>query len=661
MKRMITGNQAIAYGALAAGVDVVAGYPGTPSSEALTELLHFTANNKPAPYVEWSVNEKVAFEIAAGAAWAGKRALATMKMSGANVAADSILSLAYSGTRGGLVIYIADDPGAEAGMPEQDTRVFAQWAGLPVLDVSSPQAAYNMCRFAFDLSEQTELPVILRSVTSVAHAQTLVEAEYNYQQREIEPDFIRDITRFTKAGSAICLNQHAALLTRLEKAGKLISERGINRLVRGRGNLFAVSAGAVNPVLQEFLSEEKATDEDVASGGQVAAGGQITAKGQAAGQISVLYLESTYPLDQHMVGQVLDQAERVVIFEELEPVVEMLIRSEAGKRGFKGTIIGKMDGVLPRVGKYSRREILSGLALLKATAEGEGDGAAGGQVAAGSKATGQDVAKGQAAGQISVKHPITFCIGCPHRGTYMALNRALKKTKLGQKETIVTGDIGCTILGMNPPFDSCWTEVSMGSSIGLAQGFVRAGIEKPVVATIGDSTFFHAGIPPLINAVQHRSNLLLIILDNGWTSMTGFQVNPGTEDRFQDKGSRAVDISRIVKALGVDDLQTIYPFDQEEAVEVISRALLTEGVRVLISKEECALTKGRREPSRFIYEIDPEKCTFCRSCLRETGCPALSMQGPDEKKVMSIDPELCTGCGLCWTCCRFDAIHKKGR
>jgi len=242
----------------------------------------------------------------------------------------------------------------------------------------------------------------------------------------------------------------------------------------------------------------------------------------------------------------------------------------------------------------------------------------------------------------------------------MALNHALRKTGLGQKKTLVTGDIGCTILGMNPPFNSCWTEISMGSSIGTAQGFSRAGIRKPVVAAIGDSTFFHGGIPQLINAVQHRTELLLIILDNGWTSMTGFQVNPGTEEAFQGGNSRRVEIEKIVEAIGVDMLTVMNPFHQEKAVETLSAALISEGVRVVISKAECALTRMRREPVRFKYVIDPEKCTFCRACILQTGCPALSVKELEESRVVEIDWNSCTGCSLCYSTCRFDAIHPKG-
>jgi indolepyruvate ferredoxin oxidoreductase alpha subunit len=334
-----------------------------------------------------------------------------------------------------------------------------------------------------------------------------------------------------------------------------------------------------------------------------------------------------------------------------------MVRSEASIQSWNGEIIGKLDGKLPRVGKYTQQVIQKGLDLLHDGREQE----------YGKPRTQPAKLRRTPADTPPMEHPVTFCAGCPHRGTYLALNRALRATKLGKEKTIVTGDIGCTILGMNPPFDSCWTEVSMGSSIGFAQGFVRAGCEKPVVATIGDSTFFHAGIQPLINAVQHQTDILLIILDNGWTSMTGFQGNPGTDEELQPPGFRRVDIVQVVRSLNVDVVETVQPFGQEEAVETMSRLLLMEGVRVLVSQEECALVRLRRKPRDMYYTIDPETCTFCRACVRETGCPALEPvpaggsdttgNGKKSKGLMSIDPEGCSGCGLCVTCCKFNAIR----
>ena len=352
MKRPIIGNQAVAYGTLAAGIDVAAGYPGTPSSEALNELLRFSQKNNPTPYVEWSVNEKVAFELATGAAWAGKRALATMKMSGANVAADSILSVAYSGTKGGLVIYIADDPGAEAGMPEQDTRLFAQWAGLPVLEPADPARTYELTRYAFELSEACELPVILRSVTSVAHAKQEVEGEYTYKALKRKADFEKNIFRFTKAGAVICMDQHRDLLERLKVAERSAGEAGINRFREADGGeLFVVAAGALIPYVRESLS-----------------GGDHRG-------LSTLFLESVFPLDTELAARMFEKAERILVLEELEPFVEMQLRSEASRLGWNGTILGKLDQLFPRVGKYSQEIIGRGLSML---VEGGEEGSAAG-------------------------------------------------------------------------------------------------------------------------------------------------------------------------------------------------------------------------------------------------------------------------------------------
>ena len=623
MSRLLSGNQAIAYAALEEGVALVTGYPGTPSTEALTEIAELARRGEPAPYVEWSVNEKVAFELAAAAAWAGKRALVTMKMSGANVALDAIVGVAHSGVNGGLVLYVADDPGVEAGMPEQDSRLLAQLCGLPLLDPSDPASAYRLTRYAFDLSERTGLPVFLRSVTSVAHARSAVDSTMRWRPQERPAVFQRDISRYTKAGSAICLEQHRQNLARLARAEAAFRDDGINTLSLGDGRTGVIGAGVVNAFLAEALEEREAAGRAVPSS---------------------LYLEAVLPLEEGKAGELMASCRSVAVFEELEPVVERELRGLANRLGWQGRIVGKLDGVLPRVGRYTRSEILAGLAAL----EGQPVSAT---VAAVSEPP-------------AVKHPITFCAGCPHRGTYLALNRALKALKLPKEEVVVTGDIGCTILGMNAPISSCWTELAMGSSLGLAQGFQRAGLKGPLVATIGDSTFFHAGLPALVNAVQHATPLVLVILDNGWTSMTGFQPNPGTAAELQPEGSRRVSIEAVVRSLGVDFLERLDPFDQPAAIEVMKRALQAAGVRVVLAQRECALTLARRVREKELYRVDPAKCTFCRACLRETGCPALVMQpaaagsGEEGKGHMSIDEELCTGCGLCATCCKFDAIHE---
>ncbi|MFO7849423.1 MAG: thiamine pyrophosphate-dependent enzyme, partial [Spirochaetia bacterium] len=558
---------------------------------------------------------------------------------GANVALDSLISIAYSGTRGGLVIYIADDPGAEAGMPEQDTRILSLFTNLPVLEPSNPRRAYELSRFAFELSEKTELPVILRSVTTVAHAVERFEVDTSYHPIEREADFFRDIRRFTKAGAEICIEQHRNLLERNERVHELIRDAGIHKAtVAGTDtqhgatkhqDLGVISAGAVNQQLEELRTGYPG--------------------------ISTLEIEAVNPLDENIILKALEDKRKILVLEELEPVLESQIRSIAERTNWNGTIIGKLDGNLPRIGRYSAEIVQLGLDIL--TGEGPAMAAASASTSGDTSSSSGDTSAPEELPK--VKHTITFCEGCPHRGTYLALNRALKKTKLGTKKTVVTGDIGCTILGMNPPFNSCWTEVSMGSSIGFAQGFARGGVRKPLIATIGDSTFFHAGIPPLINAVQHGTDMLLIILDNGWTSMTGFQVNPGTEVDFQNMGGKRVDISSLVRSLGVDMCTNIKPFDQEAAVETLSEALTAEGVRVVIAEEECALTRLRREPVKTVYSVDPDTCTFCKVCIRETGCPALYVDNSGEKPHTSINPYTCTGCALCYSACTFGAISPK--
>jgi indolepyruvate ferredoxin oxidoreductase alpha subunit len=536
-----------------------------------------------------------------------------------------LIGVAHSGVNGGLVVYVAYDPGVEAGMPEQDSRLLAQFCGLPLLDPVDPASAYRLTRYAFGLSERTGLPVLLRSVTSVAHARSPVDSTRRWRPLDRPASFSRDISRYTKAGSAICLAQHRENLARLAMAEEAFRSDGINVLSpggpAGGDRLGVIGAGAVIAGLAEALEEREAAGQTVPAG---------------------LFLEGVLPLEEGKVRELLASCGSLTVFEELEPVVEREVRGLATRLGWQGRILGKMDGVLPRVGRYTRREILTGLAAL--------DGKA---------TTATSAATPEAP---PVKHPITFCAGCPHRGTYLALNRALKALKLPKEEVVVTGDIGCTILGMNAPLSSCWTELAMGSSLGLAQGFQRAGVKGPLVATIGDSTFFHAGLPALVNAVQHDTPLVLVILDNGWTSMTGFQANPGTAPALQAAGSRRVSIEAVVRAMGVDFLERMDPFDQPAAIEVMKRALAAQGVRVVLAEQECALTVARREPERELYRIDPAKCTFCRACLRETGCPALNMtrSGETGKEHMAIDEELCTGCGLCATCCKFDAIHEVG-
>jgi indolepyruvate ferredoxin oxidoreductase alpha subunit len=647
MKRILTGNDAVALGALHAGVRVVTGYPGTPSTEALASLL---ARDLPGCHVEWSTNEKVAFEIAAGAAWAGRRALATMKMSGLNVAYDAVISIAYSGTNGGLVVYVADDPGVSAGMPEQDTRGFALMADTPMLEPSSVEEAYRLTQTAFELSEAIGGLVFLRLTTAVALTHALVYLEETPElslpgdailKRDIAPGeasvggagvaesgaaiLERNIAKYTKAGAAICLNQHQALLARLEAARGFLHERGLHSLHLGKkGGLGIAVVGAPAAYVDEALA----------------------AAGIAGSEVSILRAASTIPFPTDEVETLLRHCDSVLVLEELEAHFERHVLIDARRVGFAGRIVGKLDGTLSRSGEYGLDEIASGL------------------VACGMWHVGNHGSRQPTSHEPQAEpapRPITVCSGCPHRGTYMAIEAAIKRAGYKKDEVMVTGDIGCTILGMNPPFDLLWNEVSMGSSVSLAQGYVHAGIKTPVIATIGDSTFFHGGIPGVLNAVQHRVPLVIVVMDNGWTGMTGMQVNPGTAESEQ-KGGRRIDLAQLIPALGVDRFAIADPYDLAGTTALLTDFLREpSGVRVLLARRECAIQARRRGFTAGVIRLDAAKCVLCRRCLKVTGCPALgcSAAGSAVKERITVDQSLCNGCALCVAVCPTGALVRS--
>jgi len=611
-RRILTGNRAVALGSLSAGVKVVTGYPGTPSTGCLTHLL---AMDLPERHVEWSTNEKVAFEIAAGAAWAGHRAMCTTKMSGVNVAYDALISIAYSGTNGGLVIYVADDPGVSAGMAEQDSRGFARMSHLPMLEPATPAETYDLVRTAFELSEAVGSPVFLRLTTAVSLSHAVVEVDEPIPPREIEPILEKDVARYTKAGAAICQQQHRDLLERLERAGAWVYERKLNQLeLAGEpGGLGIVASGAVRAYLPEVF-QEFSTDA-----------------------VSVLRAVTTIPFPWEETKRLLEHCGTILVLEELEPYVERAVHVAAQRLGFDGPIVGKLDGTLSPIGEYGEAAVRRGLEVAMSSANAAG---------AEPSETVQQFDK------LATPRPITVCAGCPHRGTYLAIEAAIEKAGYAKDDVMVTGDIGCTILGMNPPFDLLWNEVSMGSSVGLAQGYVHAGLKTPVIATIGDSTFFHGGIPGLINAIQHRVPLTLVVMDNGWTAMTGMQVNPGTDEAFQERGRR-IDLERAIRGLGVERLFVVDPYDLTETTNTLAECLKhSADVSVVLARRECAIQAARRGVRHGTTTVDPETCVLCKQCLRVTGCPALSLG----ESSIQIDSSLCNGCGLCVSFCPTSAL-----
>jgi indolepyruvate ferredoxin oxidoreductase alpha subunit len=620
--KLMTGNEALALGALHAGIKVAAGYPGTPSSGALESLLLL---NPPDVHVEWSTNEKVAFEIALGAAWAGHRALCTMKMSGLNVAYDSLISAAYSGIVGGLVIYVADDPGVSAGMAEQDSRGFALMSDLPMIEPTSAAEAYQLVQTAFEISERTSTPVFVRLVTSTSSSFAPVQIRDDYAgPLDRQPVLIRDINKFTKAGSAICMAQHRDLIARLDKAGQIVEEMRLNtlQLAPQTGGVGIVVSGVVASYLDEGLEIASRYGLDQAS-------------------LSVLRVVAVHPFPTRQAQELLRHCGTILILEELEPYIERSFYVEAQRMGYQGKLLGKVSGLFERVGEYGLRHVVQGISAATGLAT---LGAA-------------DAFQGNAeAEKLAAARPITVCAGCPHRGTFMAISNAIRKARFKKDEVMVTGDIGCTILGMNPPFNTVWNELSMGASIGLAQGFAYSSLKTPVIATIGDSTFFHAGLPALANAVQHQVPITLIIMDNGWTSMTGMQVNAGTSNDFQPSGSQRLDIAKIVPAMGVDQFFVIDPFDLDHAAETIKQAIELPGVKVVLARQECVIPARRRGLEAGSIRVIAENCNLCKLCITTTGCMAITL-GED---AIVIDPELCYGCNLCGAVCNREAIEVTG-
>ena len=621
MKKLITGNEAVALGAVAAGVKAVTGYPGTPSTGTITYLLSM---DLPDTHVEWSVNEKVAIDVAAGLGWGGHRVLVTMKMSGVNVAADSLVSIAHSGVDGGMVIYVADDPGVSAGMVEQDSRAYALMADMVILEPSSVKESYEMTKFAFDLSEQIQTPVFVRSVTALANSFAEVEIDPPGIVSQAEPLLIRDINRYTKAGSVIGKTQHQKVINNLEKAGQILEEMDFNKihLSAHEGGLGMITVGITAAYLDEafeMLEQHTPVKRD---------------------EISILKIYASLPFPDKKVRQLLDHCSTILVLEELEPHLEKNVYVEAQKAGFNGKIIGKLDNTLSRIGEYGVEQIVRGTAAALGLELPE------------------NLLKGMSAGEAyAADRPITVCAGCPHRGTYMAIIDALRRLRLKKSEVMVTGDIGCTILGMNPPYDIIWNEISMGASVSLAQGYVYAGVKTPVIATIGDSTFFHGGIPGLINAIQHNVNMTLIIMDNRWTAMTGMQENPGTSKKYQDKGYVEVDIARIIPALGVTQYFEMDPFNYRESSEILQQALKLPGVKVVLARGECAIQVVRHKEVEKIVRVIDENCNQCKLCIMVTGCAALSLGNG----TVLVDEALCTGCGLCVAVCNRNAMELMDR
>ncbi len=605
-KKLLMGNEAIAYGALESGVVFATGYPGTPS----TEVIETIARLKPEVFAEWAPNEKVALEEAAGVAYTGLRTLVTMKCVGLNVAADPLMSLAYSGVEGGMVILVADDPGPHTSQTEQDDRYYGKISLLPVLEPADPQEAHDLIIYAYELSERYKVPVIFRTTTRVNHTTADVEVG-EFVELNRKPVFKKDIERYVRASMEGNRKRHRWLNETLARIEEEFSSMPFN-WIEGSGKIGIIVEGAPYNYVKEVLPKIDAS-------------------------FKVLKLSTPHPLPRKLVVEFLKGVDFAIVVEDGAPFLEEEVKIAAYEAGLNVPIYGKRTGHFPLEGELTPSLVRNALLRLIGEA-GE---------------TYQKPEEVKLAESLAPKRPPVMCPGCPHRGSYRAALDALRELKLGRYGVPIHGDIGCYALSLLPPLEAIWTEYVMGASISLANG-QSVALNKKVIATIGDSTFFHNGIQPLIDAVYKNLNVLVMILDNRTTAMTGHQPHPGTGGSETGRKFNEIDIEALVKALGVRYVKTVDPYDLKATREAIKEAMKVEGPAVIIARQECVIPVIRRGEIGEIPLVVEEKCTGCKACILLTGCPAL-VYDPETNRVR-IDNLLCTGCGVCNQLCPFDAI-----
>ncbi len=605
-KVLLMGNEAIARGVIESNVRVAAGYPGTPSSEIIMTLSPLS--RKIGMYAEWATNEKVAFEIALGAAMSGIRSLVTMKAPGFNVASDSIVSAAYTGVNKGMIIVVADDPGPHTTQTEQDNRWAAKLAKLPMIEPSNVQEALDYVKKSYTLSEALSLPVIYRTTTRINHTVSdVVVGEYSIIDQEVFVEYNPE--RYIRASMSWNRKRHEWLLEQLSKAEKYARELGFNR-IEGSGENCILTSGVSYTYVKESLRKLEV-------------------------ETKIIKLELTYPWPEDFLVNCIDDCKRILVVEELDPYLEEHLRLTVQKHDLEAHVWGKREAGIPFTGELTPTIALKALSRFLNK---------------------ENLIDKNVANRVSKvvlpQRPPPMCPGCPHRGSYMGLLRAIQKSGYRKREVPIMGDIGCYALSLEPPLEAIWTEHAMGASIGLALGIKIAGYDKPVIATIGDSTFFHAGMPALVEAVNKNIDLLVMILDNISIAMTGHQSTPEFMETESGRKVKPVKIEDVVRGIGVEYVRIVDPFNLEEVVTAVTEALRKPGVKVIIARRECALQAWRRGISYKPPLIDRSKCTDCMACVRATGCPAII----DNNGKPLIIEDQCYGCNLCAQVCPFDAF-----
>ena len=539
--------------------------------------------------------------MAMGAAYCGVRSMASMKQVGLNVASDAFMAAAWTGIIGGMVVVTADDPQIHSSQNEQDNRHYAVLAKVPMLEPSDSQEAYDLMAYAFDMSEKFDTPVLVRTTTRISHSKSVVNVNRSRVLPDKQPRFYYDVQKYVMLPS-YALPRHALNEERLVKLKDYVETFPLNRIISGKRTLGVVASGVAYQYAREVFPEA-----------------------------SFLKLAMTYPLPRKMICEFASQVKRLIVIEELDPFLQENIQA----MGIEVT--GKE--FIPRVGELNARiveESSRQAGLLPGTASRQVAGPASGLP----------------------RRPPLLCPGCPHAGIYFTLSTMGQRYKLDASKSkgpqepklIITGDIGCYTLGAYPPHNVLDTTGCMGAGIGQAQGMEKAGVRNKVVAVIGDSTFLHAGITGLVNAVYNEAQITIIILDNGTTAMTGHQEHPGTGISAQGKETQAVELESVVRGIGVRDVKVIDAFDLKALRAGVRDSLDRPEVSVIIVRGACAMRVRKRTNPRV---VDAEKCNQCGTCLR-LGCPAIQS---DDGQLL-IDAALCIGdaCTLCEQLCPQKAI-----
>ncbi|MGZ4945151.1 MAG: indolepyruvate ferredoxin oxidoreductase subunit alpha [Halobacteriota archaeon] len=595
-RKYLLGNEAIAHGLLEAGVSVVTGYPGTPSSEIIPCIARYVESYDKPPHIEWSVNEKVALEVAAGAAYCNVRAAVTMKHVGLNVAADPLMTLAYTGVKGGLVLIVADDPGCHSSQNEQDSRRYAYFAKIPCLDPSTPQEAYSFTKYAFKLSEKFEIPVILRPTTRVSHARASVTLRGS-EKAQRPAFFEKNPERW------VMVPAHARIRhLELNKLQPILRSElaSLNELKLKRSGLGIITSGVAAKYAEEAILKLKL-------------------------EPSILRI-AAHPMNDDAIVELINSSHAILVVEELEPVIEEKVNQLSGTV----EVFGKLTGHIPREGELTVDVVLKGV----------------GQVIGRFVKT-KVPAELIAAERTLPPRPPVLCAGCPHRATFFALKKVFKKS------AIYVGDIGCYTLGVTQ--GTIDTTLCMGASVSMGSGFAAAfGGTQEIVSVIGDSTFVHTGVPGLINAVYNGAKMTLVILDNNTTAMTGHQPHPCTGVTATGSCNFQTPMEDVIKAVGVQGLYIVDPYNLSETEEAFIKAKNGEGVQVIIARRPCIISAkkaGERSKSKKKVSSTCENyfasCKLCGTLF----CPSIIYS--DSCALISED---CIGCGVCEQICEFDAI-----